>query len=336
MNYDISTIMREYDQKRSYAISLSETSKDEIYHNNPKLVEIDREISKLGIEASRCALTSNEEERAKRISVLFEKIDKLKAQKQEIIKNSNIVILPKFECSKCNDTGYINKDGKTVMCSCLKQRIIDEYYSKSNLYRLKTENFSKFNENLYSDKANKEKYGFDKSPRQNINNIKKISMKFVENFDNEDTKDLLFLGTAGTGKTFLSSCIANEIIKKGHTVLYQTAPTLFDSIFNNKFQNNDNAKEIYNDIYNVDLLIIDDLGTEASSSAKFAELFSIINSRLLNPSTKTIISSNTDWVNLNKLYDDRIISRIRGCYDICFFYGDDIRITTKNKTTKKD
>ena len=331
VNYDIATIKREYEQKRTYALNQNQTSKKQIYENNPKLLEIDKEICTLGIEASKCSLFPNDEEKQKRIATIFEKINKLKSQKEEIIKKNSLIITPKYECTKCNDTGYITKNGKTSMCSCMKQRIINEYYNKSNLNRLSNETFKNFDESVYSNTADVEKYNSKVSPRENINIIKKIANNFINKFDEEDTKNLLFLGTAGTGKTFLSSCIANEILSKGHTVLYQTAPVLLDSIFKYKFKNDSKINGLYDDLFNVDLLIIDDLGTENTSSAKFSELFSIINSRMLNPKVKTIISSNLTWQQITKAYDDRITSRLLGYYDICMFYGNDIRLRKTKK-----
>ncbi len=259
MNYDISTIKREYEQKRIYAINLNQSSKEQIYDENPKLIEIDREIRSLGIEASRYSLFPNDKEKQKKKAQLFEKISKLKAQKEELIKNKGYVITPTYECAKCNDTGYITKDGKTSMCSCMKQRIINEYYNKSNLNRLSHETFKEFDDKLYLDEVDLEKYNSKVSPRENINKIRKIANNFITKFDDPTTKNLLFLGTAGTGKTFLSSCIANEILSKGHTVLYQTAPVLLDSIFKYKFKNDAKLNSLYDDLFNVDLLIIDDL-----------------------------------------------------------------------------
>ena len=336
MNYDMATIRREYEQKRIYAINLNQSSKEQIYEENPKLVEIEREIRSLGIEASKCSLFPNDEAKQKKIATIFEKIKKLKAQKEEIIKKNGLIITPTYECTKCNDTGYITKDGKTTMCSCMKQRIINEYYNKSNLNRLSNETFDNFDDSLYSNTADVEKYNSKVSPRENINKIKKIANNFINKFDEADTKNLLFLGTAGTGKTFLSSCIANEILSKGHTVLYQTAPVLLDSIFKYKFKNDSKLNSLYDDLFNVDLLIIDDLGTENTSSAKFSELFSIINSRMLNPKVKTIISSNLSWNQISKNYDDRITSRLIGYYDICMFFGNDIRLKKAKKQIKKD
>lgn len=134
----------------------------------------------------------------------------------------------------------------------------------------------------------------------------------------------------GLGKTFLSSCIANELIQLGKTVLYQTAPIMLDQIIDAKF--NKKSSNLLNEINNVDLLIIDDLGTESKNSVTTTELFNIINSRLLNQNnkiTKTIISTNYDLKQLYNIYEERLLSRIIGNYNACYFFGDDIRIIKK-------
>ena len=87
------------------------------------------------------------------------------------------------------------------------------------------------------------------SPRKNIEFIYKLSQKFIENFDNSDEKNLLFTGNTGLGKSFLSSCIANELLKKGKTVLYQTAPVMLDTIMDYRFGKANTSKDIY-DTYN--------------------------------------------------------------------------------------
>ena len=105
---------------------------------------------------------------------------------------------------------------------------------------------------------------------------------------------------------------------------------MLDSIIDYRFGKTDNS--IYNNLLDVDLLIIDDLGTECMNSMKFSELFNIINTRLLNQKnkpTKTIISTNLNLQNLLKNYDERIVSRLIGNYNICRFFGDDIRFMKK-------
>lgn len=131
------------------------------------------------------------------------------------------------------------------------------------------------------------------------------------------------------GKTFMSNCIARELLKKGKTVIYQTAPVLLESVINYKLSNQKNSlDDILKSILDCDLLIIDDLGTETLNSMKLSELFNIINTRILNLNhkiTKTIISTNLNIKDIFNNYEERIGSRIAGYYDIYYFFGDDLR-----------
>lgn len=132
----------------------------------------------------------------------------------------------------------------------------------------------------------------------------------------------------------MSNCIACELLKKGKTVLYQTAPVLLENIIDSKMnkQKNSILNNFYKDVLDVDLLIIDDLGTECLNSMKLSELFTILNTRLLNSNskiTKTIISTNLNIENIFNHYEERIGSRIAGYYDIYYFFGDDLRFKNK-------
>lgn len=128
----------------------------------------------------------------------------------------------------------------------------------------------------------------------------------------------------------MSNCIAYELLKKGKTVLYQTAPVLLESVINFKLGKSENLGDnLVKSILDTDLLIIDDLGTETMNSMKLSELFTIINTRILNLNnkiTKTIISTNLSINDIFNNYQDRIGSRIAGYYDIYYFFGDDLRL----------
>ena len=127
----------------------------------------------------------------------------------------------------------------------------------------------------------------------------------------------------------MSNCIAGELLKKGKTVLYQTAPVLLESVINFKMsKQKDTSNNIYKSVLEADLLIIDDLGTESLNSMKLSELFTILNTRILNLNnkiTKTIISTNLNINDIFKNYEERIGSRIVGYYDIYYFFGEDLR-----------
>ena len=127
----------------------------------------------------------------------------------------------------------------------------------------------------------------------------------------------------------MSNCIASELLKAGKTVIYQTAPVLLESVIDFKMNRQKNlSNDFYQSILDCDLLIIDDLGTESLNSMKLSELFTILNTRILNLNhkvTKTIISTNLNINDIFKNYEERIGSRIAGYYDIYYFFREDLR-----------
>ncbi len=321
-----------YENKRTKKLAEAEKRKEDLYTKNPRFSEIDDQLSTLSISASKNLISSSNFEY---LDNLRKQIEALKKEKKELllsITNDENYLLPKYDCSLCNDTGYITENYKTQMCQCLKQQLYNIEYNKSNISNLENHKFENFLSTVYSTDVDKVKYNSDISPRENIEIIKKISQKFIKNFDDSNEKNLLFTGNTGLGKTFLSGCIANELLKKGKNVLYQTAPVMLDTIIDYRFGKTDNS--IYNNLLDVDLLIIDDLGTECMNNMKFTELFTVLNTRLLNSTnkvTKTIISTNLNIQNLFKNYDERIVSRLIGNYNICRFFGDDIRFMKVKK-----
>ena len=330
-------VLKEYDEKRTRAILEAEHRKKELMKINPRLQEIEKELSTNSIQASKAILMANPKEKTALISNLKKQNNILIKEKNDFIKNlskENNYLNPHFECKLCTDTGYVLKNEKSVMCSCLKQKIYDVSYNKSNIGNLEQENFSKFDQRIFSPKQNKELYNSDFSPRENMLLLKEKAETFINNFDDPNEKNLLFSGSTGLGKTFLTNCIANELLKQGKTVLYQTAPVMFDSLMNAKFNKETNNYDLMNNILNVDLLIIDDLGSEKITESKITELFTILNTRLLNQNhkiTKTIISTNLTVEEIFKTYTTRIGSRLAGNYRFLRFYGDDLRFKRVKK-----
>ncbi len=330
---DLDFLLVEYEQKKRDAEFNSQKRKEKIYKKIPRLEEIDEEINKISINKTKSILIS---QLTNSLNTEFEnELLKLKKEKEGILKKENIdesYFKPNYECDKCKDTGYITyPDKKTEMCNCLKQKLINISYNKSNLSNLQKENFKNFNFNKFSNEINIGKYNMNISPRENIKNIKMASENFIKNFNNPETKNLFFTGNTGLGKTYMTNCIANEILKQGKTVLYQTAPVLLENIIDNKFNKykTNNTNDFNNQVLNVDLLIIDDLGTECINNMKLSELFTILNSRSLNLNnkiTKTIISTNLSIEKIFSVYEERIGSRIAGFYDIYYFFGDDLRL----------
>lgn len=323
-------VQREYDLKRQKAITAAEKRKAELLEKEPKYKELIEKKNKLALELAKTLIKSSGIEKQIATENMEIKLKELEKEEKGLLKHLNLqddYLQPIYECSRCEDTGFIN--GK-VRCSCFTQRIVNITYKQNNMLKLEDENFNTFDIAYFSNKVDKQKYQSDKSPLENVEEIRKISKAFCENLTDTKQKNLLFVGKAGTGKTFMSSCIANEVVNKGYTVLYQTAPLLMDMLLETKFASlkDEVKKEQHDRVFEVDLLIIDDLGTENLNNMKFTELFNIINTRLLKDK-KTIISTNLTLADLASEYDDRVMSRLIGNYTICRFFGEDIRLKKK-------
>jgi len=248
----------------------------------------------------------------------------LKQEKAFLLTENNVPIQyleEQYHCTQCQDRGFLTTGSK---CSCLKQQLINKAYSMSNLTDILTkENFQSFNIDLFS---NDPVAGQDMSPRENMLQIANVCEGFVFNFEKYNEENLLFYGPTGLGKTFLTNCIAKALLDKGKIVVYQTAFKIFEVLEAIRFHNAQD-KSSYQLLFDADLLIIDDLGTEITNTFTNSELFNIINSRLL-ANKKTIISTNLTLKDIMTNYDDRIFSRLFSKYTLLKFYGKDLRWQT--------
>ncbi len=196
-NEILNSLLKEYDYKKLQAEIDLDNRKENLYNKLPRLKQIEDELNTFALQTAKNILHNDKSS----LSDLYEKIETLKKEKQTILKENNIdfnYLKPQYECEICKDTGYIMTDNyKSEMCSCLKQKLLDISFNKSNMSNLEKENFNSFNENLFSDEVNIEKYKFNISPRDNIIQIKNKCMEFVDNFENPNYHNLLFVGNTG-------------------------------------------------------------------------------------------------------------------------------------------
>ena len=321
-------IMRSYEADRDLAANLLQERKQEIYRRLPRVQEIDNEISRTSIRVAKQILTSGSN--AKLLLEELQHYSKaLKEEKERLLAENGIpesYFTDIYRCLLCKDTGHISH---TERCQCLKQRLINKYYDLSNIKGLlEAENFDTFDLRYYSQAENPSE---GLSPQRNIQIIYQTAMKFVEEFD-RSFQNLLFYGDTGLGKTFLCNCIAKDLLDKGHTVLYVTAPRIFKLVEDYRFNRDDMEDQDYaiDAVTDVDLLILDDLGAEFSTIVTSAALFDIMNQRLLAKKA-TVISTNLSPDEFETHYSDRIVSRFLGHYKMSKFFGDDIRAKKKYK-----
>ncbi len=317
-------IKKEYEEIKEKNKKELEERKEKIYKKLPRLKEIEDEMINLGIEITKAVLF-DDGDKDKLLEHLKKKQLDLKIEKAEILSSNSYpkdFLEPKYNCIKCKDTGFIGLD----KCNCLIQKQIEYNYKQSNLSGiLQQENFDNFNINYYSDKSTEKGI----SPRKNMLHINLECIKYAKDFDTHN-RNMLFIGRPGLGKTFLCHSIAKDLLQLGKSVIYQSAPDLMDLVRKYKFDfdNEEQGSEALKDIYECDLLIIDDLGTELSTQFSGLVIYNILNKRLTK-SKKIIIATNLDVDEIMKNYSERITSRIFGSFDMFEFFGDDIRLMMK-------
>lgn len=324
-------ILMDYEKKRDKAERDAEYRKKDLYLKIPELESIDSEISKVGMKISRAVLFQkmSKEDAAK---LCEESMGKLRGRKEQIYRENNIpsdYLEKKYQCGKCKDQAVLPNGEK---CSCYTQQIIGQIQGMSNMENLlEFQNFQTFDDKIFDDKI-------DDSGQSHLARIKrnvKISREFIENFTTPSQKSLMFLGPTGTGKTFLSSCIAKEIIDSGETVVYKTSQDLIKLAKNANYKwNDDESSNIYEVVLGCDLLIIDDLGTEIEGKMSTSEIFNIINSRIVS-GKKMIISTNLGLKEIEQRYTERVYSRIVENFTCLGFKGNDLRVGAYCATQKK-
>ncbi len=319
-NSQYQQLMSKYYERQLKTKDLMEQRYQEVTTAIPELPELDKEIRVLALAHAKARLT-----RQDGAADLSSDITAISRKKEQLLIShgfSSDYLKPVYTCPDCQDTGYI--DGKK--CSCLEKEIVNFLYSQSNLKDiLDYENFSHFNLEYYPDDYTEEATGL--TPRDNIRNVLSAVRTFIKNFSTE-SGNLLLYGNTGVGKTFLTNCIAKELLDKSYTVVYLTSVKLFDILETNKFDKEISRTEkdaSLSYILASDLLIIDDLGTELNNSFTSSQLYHCIDTRLTRHCS-TIISTNLSFDDLREHYSERIFSRITSNYTLLKITGDDIRL----------
>lgn len=324
-NSQYDAIMRAYGQQQLKNRHEQEERIEEIYKKIPVIKELDASVSTKAVACARRLLEGDQEA----LKELREEIADLKEQKGVLLRASGYpenYMEMQYCCRDCKDTGY-TEEGK---CHCFRQSEMKYLYAQSNIEEIvAAENFHTFSYEYFDD--SRVIPVLNRTVRQYMSQVVKTCMDFVERFSSEHG-NLLFTGPTGVGKTFLTNCIAKELIDRYFSVIYLSANDLFQVFSKNRFENQseEDMKGMYQYILDCDLLIIDDLGTELNNSFTSSELFYCINERLCSLKS-TIISTNHPINELRDRYTERVTSRLISRYTVIPLYGDDIRIRKKAK-----
>ena len=322
-NSQYDAIMREYGRQQIENHNKLEERRKEIYARLPVVRQLEAEIAERSVACAKKLLEGDKSV----LDRLKEDLRDLREQKALIIRAAGYpddYLELHYRCPDCRDTGLI--DGRK--CHCFLQAQMKLLHAQSNLEDvLERENFKALSYEYYDDTEILPQLGITNAAY--MRRVVAGCREFVRDFDKKHD-NLLFTGSTGVGKTFLTNCIARELMDDFHSVIYLTASDLFDVFSRNKFDydNAEDMKDMYRFILDCDLLIIDDLGTELNNSFTSSQLFYCINERM-NMSRSTIISTNLTLARLRDSYTDRVTSRIMSGYRIIPLYGGDIRLLKK-------
>lgn len=308
------SIMHDYDEQQSRDRSISKQRLDDVHTRIPEFAALEEQLHSLHGDAAIRFVSGDKDA----LVSLHDKVRVIEANKAALLKDHGFpadYLEPVYRCPDCKDTGYIDN----VKCHCFRQKEARILYQHSNLDKLlETENFDKLSESYLSGEE-----------LEHFRRTVRCCHSFIDDFDTQ-YRNICFYGSVGTGKSFLSCCIAHDLLESGHSVLYFSAVKFFELLSDAAFHKNSglSLSEVMRDINDCDLLIIDDLGTEVANQFTISNLFSCINERHLNQRS-TIISTNLSLEKLRDLYSDRVFSRISCYYELNKLTGPDIRIESK-------
>jgi len=318
-NAQYETIIKGYERTRDNNRMLLEQKRDKVYDTIPGFRELAESVGSLSIASVRSLLSGDSGAR----SSLHEKLAEISARQKKLLAEYGFppdYLEPVYGCPDCQDTGYIlTAQGLKEKCHCFRQQEISILYAQSNIQdMIAKENFSTLSYQYYQN-----------DDLRHFNAAVQLCKKFIQNFA-QDYHNLFFYGTVGTGKSFLSGCIAKELLEAGRSVIYFSSSGLFEllALYSFDAKAKESLHDLYEDLYGCDLLIIDDLGTEMTNSFVTSQLFSCLNERHLRRKA-TLISTNISLEELRDRYSDRIFSRITSSFTLCKLTGPDIRILKK-------
>lgn len=322
MAYDGSIMQRalaRYDQDKQRRADELEQRRRMAFSRQPRLAEIERELRGTMGRIVTSALQKGTDP-LPAIRVLRDENLELQRERAELLTAMGEPIDyldDKPACPLCGDTGY----RKGQVCDCLKK-----YYAREQLHELSRllplgeATFDSFRFDYYDDAVWPD-YGT--SPRANMERNFDVCRDYAQQFS-KGSGNLLLSGSTGLGKTFLSACIARVVSDGGYSVVYDTAGRIFSRFEEAKFRGDAEGDADAKRCQRCDLLIVDDLGTEMTTSFVQSALYQLVNGRLMEGKA-TIISTNLAPEELGTRYGGAVLSRLEGEYEILPFFGEDIR-----------
>lgn len=294
---------------------------ERVYGQYPRVRQLDVEIRKTMAEVMVTTFRQGEDPK-EAVEQVRRKNQALQQERADILLRAGYGTEYLTEgplCRKCSDTGYVGEK----MCTCLERYCQEEQRKElTSLLSSSLGNFDDFELAYYSELRDP---SFGISPREQMEMIYETAVNYARKFSLR-SRSLLMNGGTGLGKTFLSACIARQVVSMGYSVVYDTAIHVFSCLEKQKFGGGSEEElRMAQRVMECDLLILDDLGTEMQTSFVSPALYSVVNGRILE-GKPTIISTNLSLGELSRRYTPQIASRLMGEYVNLMFMGQDIRL----------
>ena len=332
-NSSYNAIMREYENIRANNRAAQVRRIEEVYEKIPQMQDLNNSTGSMAVLRYKESLKSGNIS----MSNLKKDIEGIKNDKERLLLEAGFpkdYMEMRYDCVDCKDTGYI-EGGK---CHCLQSKIRKLLYAQSNLENiLDKENFENFSFDYYDDKTILS--GQNMTNAAYMDGVKKFCEKYIDKYFNADKsknatdsvegnyrRSIVFSGNTGVGKTYLSNCIAKVLLDRYYSVIYLSAKELFETMVKVNIEKNEEQRYslLAKEVYDCDMLIIDDLGSELFNHFTTSEFFHIINRRI-NTEKSTIISTNLSLDKMRDTYSERVTSRIRKSFIYIRLFGNDIR-----------
>lgn len=330
------SVLEHYDYIKDKNERLLLRREREVFEKSPEMERIAMELREIGLSLAACCLNPEID-----IDGL---VDEAKERTEELHRRQEEILIylgyPAdylqniYDCPLCKDTGLVDERP----CKCYHEYKARLSYKASNLSStMDRHNFDTFDYSLYSDESLDRSHPLYSPETRSLRDYMRAVVNSLKGFIDSGVQLGAYLyGSTGVGKTFLCSCLAKYAIDRFQSVRYYSMNQFIEILNAYKFEKDvdrevrEESARAYRELYEVDILILDDLGSELSNRFVIAELFSVINERL-GLAKKTVISSNISTQHISDNFDERIASRILGEYDLYYIDGRDLRVHRPRK-----
>lgn len=262
-------------KRRKNDILINEARLLDALRQNPELHNLDVEIRSLELN--------------KRAGILIDesKLNELKTKRDNYLKKLGISLETPFRCKFCKDTGIT----ENKPCSCVISLVTPSYSPDCSF-------------------ENSDISIFDDNDRPRVEKVYSVMKDFCKSFPQTKAKNIILLGRAGTGKTYLAACISNELLMAGFSVVFVSAFGFVNQMLKYHTAPVEEKLSYIMPMIDCDLLVIDDLGTEnILRNVTIEYLYNVLNERI-RLKKHNIITTNLDQEGLANRYGERIFSRL--------------------------